>query len=411
MAISVSIPLDVIYEIVQRLGEVEDYNTLASMSLTCRAVAPLSRARLFYSIQFLPGADEDFELELSRLRRLDDLFTSNPMLPTYVRIFEFGNIESKVLWFTGGPLARVLNSLTQLKIFLITGPYPNMDWDEFDEEMKMACIRASARPTLENLEVAGIMNLPTAFITEAVQIAWLYLVDAQMVVGDPAPFARSEPQPRRDLKTLIYQSCDGTPRLLLQQISQPSCRFDLSTLQRFEIISGSADELMVAWSIAALAKGSLRKLVIPTPEIDPCIPLPLDVIREIGTFSELRNLHIAVEFADFCRLLKNVTFPKLENAGITIHLRSEEYQKEAHETLAIDTRLVMEVDDRLLIAMPCLRTIQFYFCTGFRRTPGPDDDIKGLFERFQQQLLGLFPTLYESRVVVQCSLSNAYVDF
>ena len=113
------------------------------------------------------------------------------------------------------------------------------------------------------------MNLPLAFITEAVQITWLYLVDAQMIVGDPAPFVRSEPQPRRDLKTLTYQSCDGTPRLLLQQIFQSGCRFDLSALQRFEIVSGSADELIVAWSIAALAKGSLRKLVIPSPEIDP----------------------------------------------------------------------------------------------------------------------------------------------
>ena len=278
MAILVSIPLDVIFEIVRKLGEVEDYNTLASMSLTCRAIAPFSRARLFYSVQFLPGANNGVEVELSRLRKLDALFTSNPILPTYVRKFEFGNIQSKLLWFTGEPLARILNLLTQLKIFLITGPYPNMDWDEFDEEMKIACIRASACPTLENLEVSGIMNLPLAFITEAVQITWLYLVDAQLIVGDPAPFARSEPQPRRDLKTLIYQSCDGTPRLLLQQISQPGCRFDLSTLQRFEIVSGSADELMVAWSIAALAKGSLRKLVIPSPEIDPCSEWPFFMI-------------------------------------------------------------------------------------------------------------------------------------
>ena len=248
------------------------------MSLTCRAIAPISRARLFYSVQFLPGANNGVEVELSRLRKLDALFTSNPMLPTYVRKFEFGNIQSKLLWFTGEPLARILNSLTQLKIFLITGPYPNMDWDDFDEEVKSACIRASARPTLEKLEVSGIMNLPTAFIIEAVQITWLYLVDAQLIDGDPAPFARSEPQLRRDLKTLIYQSCDETPRLLLQQISQPGCRFDLSTLQRFEIVSGSADELMVAWSIAALAKGSLRKLVIPLPEIDPCSEWPFFII-------------------------------------------------------------------------------------------------------------------------------------
>ena len=123
MGVSVSIPLDVIYEIVRKLGEVEDYNTLASTSLTCRAVAPFSRARLFCSVRFLPGADNAVEVELSRLQELDALFTSNPMLPAYVRKSEFGSIQSKLLWFTGELLARVLNSLTQLKIFLITGPF------------------------------------------------------------------------------------------------------------------------------------------------------------------------------------------------------------------------------------------------------------------------------------------------
>ena len=140
-------------------------------------------------------------------------------------------------------------------------------------------------------------------------------------------------------------------------------------------------------------------------------PLPLDVIREIGTFSKLCNLHIAVELVDFYQLLKNVTFPKLENTGIGIYLRPEEYQKESHEPLAIDTLLVTEIDDRLLTVMPCLRTIQLYFCTDFCCTPGPDDDMEGLDGRFRQQLLGLFPTLCESEVAVQCSLSNACVNF
>jgi len=39
------------------------------------------------------------------------------------------------------------------------------------------------------------------------------------------------------------------------------------------------------------------------------------------------------------------------------------------------------------------------------------DDIEGLVGRLRQQLLELFPTLYESEVAVQCSLSNAYVNF
>ena len=55
-----------------------------------------------------------------------------------------------------------------------------MDRDEFEEEVKIACIRASARPPLENLEVpSDIINLPLAFITEVVQITWLYLVDVR----------------------------------------------------------------------------------------------------------------------------------------------------------------------------------------------------------------------------------------
>jgi len=124
------------------------------MPLTCRAVAPFSRARLFYSVRSLPGADNGIEVELSRLRELDALFTRNPMLPTHVRKFEFGNIQSRLLWFTGEPLARILNLLTQLNIFLITSPFPK----EFDEEVKTACIRACARATLEHLEVSDIMK-------------------------------------------------------------------------------------------------------------------------------------------------------------------------------------------------------------------------------------------------------------
>ena len=36
----------------------------------------------------------------------------------------------------------------------------------------------------------------------------------------------------------------------------------------------------------------------------------------------------------------------------------KEYQKESHEPLAIDTQLVTEIDDRLLIVMPCLQASQ-----------------------------------------------------
>ena len=91
MAISVSITLDVISEIVQRF----DWNTLKTMPLTCRAVAPLTRTRMFHSVQLLVESKGGIENEISRLQELDALFTNNSILPTYVREFEFGTIDGR----------------------------------------------------------------------------------------------------------------------------------------------------------------------------------------------------------------------------------------------------------------------------------------------------------------------------
>ena len=157
----------------------------------------------------------------------------------------------------------MLNSLTRLKVFILTGPFPNLDWAQFDEEVKRACIPASALPTLKNLELSSIMNLPAAFITEAVQTTRLYLVDVHFIVGDPIPFARSEPQNNLGLRSLTYQECDETPRFLLQQVTQPVCRFDLSKLWHLNFILGREGELIVSWSIAALANKSLQEFYLP----------------------------------------------------------------------------------------------------------------------------------------------------
>ena len=57
------------------------------------------------------------------------------------------------------------------------------------------------------------MNLPAAFITEAVQITLLYLVDVHLIFGDPVQFARSEPQTNLGLMTEIDSYLAGMPCL------------------------------------------------------------------------------------------------------------------------------------------------------------------------------------------------------
>lgn len=269
------------------------------MPLTCRAVGHLTRTRMFHSVQLLVESKGGIKNEISRLRELDALLTNNSIPPTYIREIEFGTIDSNLRpWFSNESLPRVLNSLTRLKVFILTGPFPNLAWAQFNEEVKRACIRASVLPTLENLELSSIMNLPAAFITEAVQITRLYVIDVRLIVGDPISFARSEPQSNLGLRSLTYQERDETPRFLLQQVTQPGCRFDFSKLRHLNFISGRDGELIVAWSIAALANESLQEFYLP-PQYGQWPPLTfllelyalltvspsLDVILQINTFS------------------------------------------------------------------------------------------------------------------------------
>ena len=248
----------------------------------------------------------------SRLRKLDALFTSNPLLPTYVRKFEFGNIQSKPLWFTGEPLARILTRLPSWRSFLLL--VHTRIWIEYGLGRIRRGSENSLHPPAGRWKSRGVWY--HEFTNGFHHRGSTYNLAVPPRRSDDrwgssvCPLRASTRPGFKYIKTLIYQSCDGTPRLLLQQISQPGCRFDFSTLQRFEIVSGSADELVVAWSIAALAKGSLRKPVIPSPEIDSCSewlfsyfllnfnllslvsdPLPLDAIRsDMGTFFRVMQL-------------------------------------------------------------------------------------------------------------------------
>jgi hypothetical protein len=79
--------------------------------------------------------------------------------------------------------------------------------------------------------------------------------------------------------------------------------------------------------------------------------------REIGTFSELR-----VGLPDFYQLSKNVTFPKVGNADIGIHVRPENIRRNLmNPSPSTLEPLVTEIDDRLLTVMPCLSELAALF--------------------------------------------------
>ena len=269
-----SMPLDIIFEVTRSLFKEDDHATLSNMSVTCRAVLPFCRARLFYSIELLlrtSGSNES--AVITRLQNLNTLFINNAILSTYVREFKFGNAPSsgsELLWFINKPeLPRLLDSLSQLITFTMVGSLRLMiDWAEFDEELKRACFRARARPTLKKLYLSSIENAPWGFVTEPVQLYHLSVCEITLDLeptSEPPP-----PAPQRFLKTFSYGYCEGTLLLLFER-----ARFDFTKLERLNVDPDDMNDINTGWAIARLAKETLESFEIFPPDSYPYRTPPL----------------------------------------------------------------------------------------------------------------------------------------
>jgi len=273
-------PLDIIFEVTRSLFKDDDHTTLSNMSVTCRAVLPLCRARLFYSIELLLRTPESNESAvIARLRNLDTLFINDPILSTCVREFKFGNAPnsgSELLWFINKPeLPRLLDSFSQLTTFAMVGTLRLMiDWAEFDEELKRSCFRARARPTLQKLHLSSVENAPWGFVTEPVQ---LYHLSVCEITLDVEPTSEPPPQvPQRSLKTFSYGYCEGTLSLLVER-----ARFDFTKLERLNVDPDDVNDINAGWAVARLAKETLESFEIFPPDcypyrtphlLSPCVP-------------------------------------------------------------------------------------------------------------------------------------------
>lgn len=269
-----SMPLDIIFEVTRSLFKEDDHATLSNMSVTCRAVLPFCRARLFYSIELLlrtSGSNES--AVITRLQNLNTLFINNAILSTYVREFKFGNAPSsgsELLWFINKPeLPRLLDSLSQLITFTMVGSLRLMiDWAEFDEELKRACFRARARPTLKKLYLSSIENAPWGFVTEPVQLYHLSVCEITLDLeptSEPPP-----PAPQRFLKTFSYGYCEGTLLLLFER-----ARFDFTKLERLNVDPDDMNDINTGWAIARIAKETLESFEIFPPDSYPYRTPPL----------------------------------------------------------------------------------------------------------------------------------------
>jgi hypothetical protein len=261
-------PLDIIFEVTRSLFKDDDHATLSNMSVTCGAVLPLCRARLFYSIELLLHTlDSNESAVITRLRNLNTLFINNPILSTYVREFKFGNAPnsgSELLWFINKPeLPRLLDSFSQLTTFTVVGALRLMiDWAEFDEELKGSCFRARARPTLKMLNLSSVENAPWGFVAEPVQ---LYHLSVCEVTLDVEPTSEPLPQaPQRSLKTFSYGHCEGTLSLLLER-----ARFDFTKLERLNVDPDDMNDINTGWAVARLAKETLESFEIFPPDSYP----------------------------------------------------------------------------------------------------------------------------------------------
>lgn len=411
-------PLDILFEVTRSLYKDDDHATLSNMSVTCRAVLPLCRARLFYSIEFLLHTPASNEGEvITRLRNLDTLFFNNPILSTYVREFKFGNAPnsgSELLWFINKPeLSRLLDSLSQLITFSMVGSLRLMiDWAEFDEDLKRACFRARARPTLKKLYLSSVENVPWRFVTEPVQ---LYHLNVCEVTLDLEPTSEPPPQqaPQRSLKEFSYGFCEGTLLFLFER-----AKFDFTKLERLNVDPDDMNDINTGWAIARIAKETLESFEMFPPDSYPYLSPDANTIQ-IDTFSQLCQMTIDVDLPAIHQLLRTTSFPELLEASIGIRLQPTEIRKEFGAPL-VESLIPLLQDIDALIAgpkekrcMPEICGIDLCFHTGVDE--GYDDRgrafFEGLKERLEMQVMEVFPALCSGEVSVGFQLFEAVVKF
>ena len=84
----IHLPLDVIHLIISDLARNEDIGSLRACALTCKAILPLARKRIFATIE-LDNLDECEPGERPPSNRFERLLASDPSIGDFVRSLKY----------------------------------------------------------------------------------------------------------------------------------------------------------------------------------------------------------------------------------------------------------------------------------------------------------------------------------
>jgi hypothetical protein len=287
---SVVLPFDVLHTVIEMLANDEPpaFETMRSVSQTCRYLLPVCRKHLFSAIWLksrIYGSDVanqahrragKFEATLHiGTTNLAKLIASSPEIAGYVRELVFYPHLSNWIDETILPLLQKFDRLQKLHIRHQRDkePWKRFEsWDSLDDALQVAMVNLihQQRHTLTHLYFTDYLNIPMSIIHPLTCLHTFHLIDSNMstaVIADPPAVCHPRPLRLQSLAfTVSYSAIKGLLEGIRPGVGLPF--FDLSQLQTFAATTSSTGTM-----------------------VDEAVP----IIRLLGGMSQLTVLDISVQ--------------------------------------------------------------------------------------------------------------------
>lgn len=179
-----SLPVEILSEIIQYLDDQLDKSTIHSLSRCCFLLVPLCQRRIFHTIVVDSSSKEIH----AKMTRLEESITWSPHLATYVRSFEiylwdgWTHIQRHPRFYQ--LLSKITSSLTHIQTLKIDGPTicsknleSYLDWslitgslDPDRQDSGIAIEKLLVGEHLRHLEIKGILKFPFTLFLERCRV-------------------------------------------------------------------------------------------------------------------------------------------------------------------------------------------------------------------------------------------------
>ncbi|KJA18901.1 hypothetical protein HYPSUDRAFT_204995 [Hypholoma sublateritium FD-334 SS-4] len=181
----VSLPYDIIAEIVDTLADTDNYRSLFDLSATCKSILHLCRAHIFSVMTLVPrnwdglSRTKSYRLRsflinrtLFRVKTVEDLVESCPSVLKYVRTLHLQSHQSNYHDVAYLNLLSKFNDLSSLSIASyedIVGyridPYkPKQNWSSFPESYRSSLMQLVQRSPVQKLFLNNIAEIPRSIL-------------------------------------------------------------------------------------------------------------------------------------------------------------------------------------------------------------------------------------------------------